>query len=83
MPMWAAAAVVAVAYLARTALRGWDFRLDLPLDLVMAGALVALIALRVALARAGSPLEDDQDDPPAVRDQRLGGDPPSAEGPIR
>jgi hypothetical protein len=50
--MWAAATIVAAAYVLRSALRGWDFRPDLPLDVVLGAAVLALIALRVWTARS-------------------------------
>ncbi len=51
IPLWAAVAVVAAAYVTRSAIRGWDFRLDLPVDAIIGAALIALIALRVLVAK--------------------------------
>ncbi|PKQ38852.1 MAG: hypothetical protein CVT59_01905 [Actinobacteria bacterium HGW-Actinobacteria-1] len=45
IPVWAAAVIPVVAYLVRSATRGWDFGLDLPIDALLGGLLVALIAL--------------------------------------
>jgi hypothetical protein len=54
MPLWAAVAVVAAAYMVRSLLRGWDFRPDMPIDAVLGTTLVALLALRWGLARSAS-----------------------------
>jgi hypothetical protein len=53
IPAWAAVAVVAAAYVVRSALRGWDFAPDLPWDLVVALTLVALLVARSVLRRQG------------------------------
>ena len=50
MPAWAAVAVVAAAYLVRSAVRGWDFRPDLPLDAAIGGVLIGLVVLRTLTA---------------------------------
>jgi hypothetical protein len=52
MPMWAAVAVVAAAYVVRSLIRGGDFRPDLPMDAILAAVLVCLVIVRVALARS-------------------------------
>ena len=54
VPTWAAVAVVAAAYVVRAVLvRGGDFRPDLPVDLVVAVLLAALLGLRAVLRRSG------------------------------
>lgn len=51
LPIWAALAVPAAAYVVRSlVLRGGDFTLDLPDDLIAAGVIAAAIAL-VSYAR--------------------------------
>jgi hypothetical protein len=76
MPMWAAAAVVAVAYVARSGLRGWDFRPDLPIDAVLATTLVALIVLRGTLARSAPAGQPDEQRPSEVPDDDCPADDP-------
>lgn len=61
MPMWAAVAVVAAAYLVRSAMRGFDFRPDLPIDAVLGAVLIGLIGLRLYLSR---PSAEDVDEHP-------------------
>ncbi len=43
IPLWAAAAIPAAAYLVRSIVRGWNFAPDLPLDALL-GALLILLA---------------------------------------
>lgn len=45
MPIWAAVIAVAVVYIGRSAIRGWDFRPDLPIDAVLLVVFLALIGL--------------------------------------
>ena len=59
MPTWAAVAIVAAAYVFRSAMRGWDFTPD-AFDLLMFGALAVIIVARVALTR--SVVEQDASD---------------------
>jgi hypothetical protein len=68
MPMWAAVAIVAAAYMARSALRGWDFRPDLPVDAVLATTFVALIVLRSTLAHSASSDDPEQQGPREMPD---------------
>jgi hypothetical protein len=51
MPMWAAVAVVAAAYVYRSAARGWDFR-PAPFDFVLLGVFALLVVSRLLLARS-------------------------------
>jgi hypothetical protein len=55
MPLWLAVALPAAAYLGRSVLRGFDFRPDLPIDLVVlvmyAFVLLAAFASRRAAAK--------------------------------
>ena len=57
--MWAAVAVVAVAYAYRSATRGWDFRPD-AFELVVLAILAGLIVARFMLTR--SPHDGDESD---------------------
>lgn len=59
LPLWAAVALPAAAYVARSLIRGGDFRPDLPGDAIAYG-LLALVVAAVALARARA--ADDGDD---------------------
>jgi hypothetical protein len=60
IPLWAAVAIVAAAYLIRSIARGFDFSLDLPVDAVVLGGFVVLLVI-VALARRAT-ASDDSDD---------------------
>lgn len=60
MPIWVAVAVVVVAYLVRGVLRGLDFRLDIPADLVALALFTVVLALVIYIRRAlGDSPEDD------------------------
>jgi hypothetical protein len=61
IPMWAAITIVVAAYLARSALRGFDFTPDLPLDAIIAVAVVFLLLLRRWATRAASTDESEED----------------------
>jgi hypothetical protein len=50
MPLWAAVALVAAAYLYRSIARGFDFSLDWPIDVILLGTFVLLL-VAVGLAR--------------------------------
>jgi hypothetical protein len=58
--LWAAFAIVAVAYVGRSAMRGFDFRLDLPIDAVVL-ALFLLVVVLVAMIRASEDAPDDDE----------------------
>jgi hypothetical protein len=60
MPLWVAVAIAAAAYVARSVWRGFDFRPDLPADIVAVVALAVMLGL-VAWARhiAAAPDEDE------------------------
>lgn len=68
MPLWAAVAIVAAVYAVRSGLRGWDFRPDLPIDAVIATTLVALVVLRLTLARAATTDQAEQQRPSEMPD---------------
>ncbi len=59
MPLWAAVALPAAAYLIRSILRGGDFRPDLPWDLIAFG-LLAIVILAVAWARSNAARNGDE-----------------------
>jgi len=82
MPMWAAVAVVAAAYLVRSSLRGWDFRPDLPMDAIVLALLVAFVVLRGALARSAASDEGDDPGEAEVRHEDDPGDDPGSDGQV-
>jgi hypothetical protein len=51
MPLWAAVAIVAAAYVLRSIMRGFDFSPDLPIDAILLGAFAVLLAI-VGVARS-------------------------------
>jgi hypothetical protein len=61
MPLWLAVAVVSAAYLLRSALRGFDFRPDMPSDAIAAG-LFALVLSIVAYVRRQAGAQDSSDE---------------------
>lgn len=65
LPIWAAFAILAAIYVGRSALRGFDFRPDMPVDIVVVVAFLVLVAV-VTHVRAtfGDATDDD------VRDDR-------------
>ena len=63
MPMWAAVAVVAAAYVLRSMLRGWDFRPDMPIDAILLFTFAALVVLRWTLGRSTPPKQGDGQGP--------------------
>jgi hypothetical protein len=77
LPLWAAAAIAAAAYIVRSVARGGDFSPELPGDAVVYGLLVLVIAA-VGLGRARAAHEgddeltddvDQEDDPPGQKGQ--------------
>jgi hypothetical protein len=59
VPIWAAVAIAAAAYTARSAMRGWDFRPDLYGDVIAYGLLVfVLTAVGVARSRTANASDD-------------------------
>lgn len=57
MPLWAAFALVGLAYLVRSIMRGFDFRPDLPIDAVLLLLLVIVVGL-VAWVRSDDARRD-------------------------
>ena len=51
LPLWAAFAIVAAAYVVRSVARGFDFHPDMPTDAVVLAALLVVVAV-VAYVRA-------------------------------
>jgi hypothetical protein len=60
IPLWAAVAIVAAAYIFRGISRGGDFSLDLPIDAILLGTLAVLLVI-VALARRATATDDGED----------------------
>ena len=52
LPLWAAVAIVALIYIGRSAVRGFDFRPDLPGDAVVLVLFVAVLAVLAYVRRA-------------------------------
>ena len=52
MPLWAAVAIPAAAYLVRSITRGFDFKPDLPSDVLVFGLLAILIVAVWAARRS-------------------------------
>lgn len=67
IPLWSAVGIVAAAYVVRSVIRGFDFRPDLPVDLVVL-ALLAIVVGIVAFMRAQTDDEPAEpgDDPRAA-----------------
>lgn len=61
LPLWAAITIVIAAYLARSALRGFDFTPDMPLDAIIAAAMLFMVAVRRWSTRA-TPADEPRDD---------------------
>jgi hypothetical protein len=66
MPLWVAVAIVAAAYVGRSAIRGWDFHPDLPADAIVLALFLVIIAL-VAYVRAWA-TRDEEDAEEAPRE---------------
>lgn len=81
MPSWVAVAVVAAAFVVRAWLAGWDFRPQLPGDLIIIVGLFGLLGLREYLRRRGWDARPDgaaEVDADAVEPARSGEDGPPA-----
>ena len=61
LPLWAAITIVIAAYLARSALRGFDFTPDMPLDAIIAAAVIFMVAVR-RWSAGGTPADESRDD---------------------
>jgi hypothetical protein len=70
LPLWAAVALPAAAYVARSIIRGGDFTPDLPGDAIVYG-LLALVVVAVGLARARA-ANDVDDELPGEMDEEDG-----------
>lgn len=59
LPLWAAVVLPAAAYVARSVIRGGDFRPDLPGDAIVYGLLgLVIVAVGLARARAADGVDD-------------------------
>jgi hypothetical protein len=67
IPLWAAATIGAPAFVVRSALRGWDFRPDLPIDVIVGAAFILVVALRLWTARSLAAHERDREGRQQVR----------------
>jgi hypothetical protein len=72
LPLWAAVALPAAAYVVRSLIRG-SFALDLPLDLV-AYALLAFVVIAVGIGRARLAHEPDDEGADQIDDDHEGAD---------
>jgi hypothetical protein len=62
LPLWAAFAIVAAIYVVRSALRGFDFRPDLPTDaIVLVAFLIVVAAVAYVRTTFTEAPEDDED----------------------
>jgi hypothetical protein len=61
VPVWAAVAIPAAAYVIRSVARGFDFRPDLPLD-ALVYAMLGLLILAVVVARRSERADAGDDD---------------------
>ena len=62
LPLWAAVAIAAAAYVYRSVSRGFDFRPDLPLDGLVFALFVALLAIVYFGRRARAQYEAEEDE---------------------
>jgi hypothetical protein len=73
LPLWVAVVAPACAYVYRSFSRGWDFRLDMPIDVIVlvvyAAALVAVSASR----RDSSTEHGEEKSPAEENDEGEGG----------
>jgi hypothetical protein len=60
LPIWAAFAIPAAAYVVRSAMRGFDFRPDMPTDALILVVLLVVVGL-VAWSRSQSAVDDESD----------------------
>jgi hypothetical protein len=67
IPLSLAAAIVAAAYVVRSAMRGFDFRPDMPVD-AFAGGLFLLVLGMVAYLRHTVGASEDGDEPSDTAD---------------
>lgn len=51
LPLWGAAAIVVAAYLIRSVSRGFDFRPDVPADVVAIGLFVLVLVVAAVIRR--------------------------------
>ena len=71
LPLWAAVAIVAAVYVVRSIVRGMDFRPDLPVDAIVLGLFVLVVAMVayvrnvVAREEPDDAVSHDEADPPA------------------
>lgn len=72
LPLWAAFALPAAAYLYRSITRGFDFRLDLPLDVLVLAMFAFVLGLAMWSRRAAAIQRDDD----AAKEQRAERDEP-------
>ena len=54
MPLWLAVALPLAAYLFRSAMRGFDFRPDMPIDLVVLAMYAFVLAIAIVSRRAAA-----------------------------
>ncbi len=76
IPLTAAVGLPAAAYVLRAALRGWDFSLDLPVDLLLGIMLIVLIGAAWWSRRPTPPDERSHDLPAEVHEENR----PESEG---
>lgn len=70
LPLWGAAVIIVVAYVVRSVGRGFDFRPDLPSDLI---ALLLIVVVLAAVAYMRHRPEDADEAADATRDDEKPG----------
>lgn len=68
LPIWLAALIPAAAYVYRSIVRGYDFRPDLPVDALVLGMFVTLLAVVYVGRRARAQYEREEHE--AAEDDR-------------
>jgi predicted nucleotidyltransferase len=69
LPLWAAVAIPAAAYLYRSVARGFDFRPDMPVDALVLGMFAALLGVVYLGRRARAQHEREEHDAAEQRDE--------------
>ena len=66
LPLWSAIAIVGVAYVVRSMMRGFDFRPDLPADLVVFVLLAVVVGIGAVMRAESTDEPAEPDDEPGA-----------------